>query len=111
MFPSICGLKREPINPFPPFPMIPEVNQVFGVYASRLGNWTMATSYWTKALVLDPNYVPAIVSMGEALLNENQISEARVYLDRAAKIDPAYWRTAGNSGGSRLADGRNIRSR
>jgi tetratricopeptide (TPR) repeat protein len=53
----------------------------------------MATSYWTKALVLDANYVPAIVSMGEALLNENQISEASVYLDRAAKIDPTYWRT------------------
>jgi hypothetical protein len=78
---------------FPPVSDDPEVNQVFGVYASRLGNWAMATSYWTKALVLDPNYVPAIVSMGEALLNENQISEARVYLDRAAKIDPGYWRT------------------
>jgi tetratricopeptide (TPR) repeat protein len=78
---------------FPPVSDDPRVNQVFGVYASRSGDWTMATSYWTKALVLDPNYVPAIVSMGEALLNENQISEARVYLDRAAKIDPTYWRT------------------
>ena len=78
---------------FPPVSDDPRVNHVFGVYASRSGDWTMATSYWTKALVLDPNYVPAIVSMGEALLNENQISEARVYLDRAAKIDPAYWRT------------------
>ena len=78
---------------FPPVSDNLEVNQVFGVYASRLGNWTMAASYWTKALVLDPNYVPAIVSMGEALLNDNQISEASVYLDRAAKIDPTYWRT------------------
>lgn len=78
---------------FPPVSDDPRVNQVFGVYASRSGDWTMAASYWTEALVHDPNYVPAIVSMGEALLNENQISEARVYLDRAAKIDPDYWRT------------------
>jgi tetratricopeptide (TPR) repeat protein len=78
---------------YPPVSADPEVNYVFGMYASRLGDWERARSYWTKALELLPDYVPAVVSMSEALLIENKASEAAEYLDRAAKIDPSYWRT------------------
>ena len=78
---------------YPPVSTDPEVNYVFGVYASRLGDWEQAKTYWTKVLQLLPQHIPAIVSMGEALLGENKASEAAEYLERAANIDPSYWRT------------------
>ncbi|MFI5059680.1 MAG: tetratricopeptide repeat protein [Candidatus Acidiferrales bacterium] len=78
---------------YPPVSADPEVNYVFGMYASRLGDWEQAKSYWTKVLQLLPDYVPALVSMSEALLGENKASEAVEYLDRASKIDPSCWRT------------------
>jgi hypothetical protein len=77
----------------PPVSSDPEVNYVYGVYTSRLGDWEAARSYWIKVLELLPNHVPAMVSIGEALLNENKTTEAMEYLDRAAKTDPSYWRT------------------
>jgi hypothetical protein len=77
----------------PPVSSDPEVNYVYGVYTSRLGDWEAARSYWTKVLELLPNHVPAMVSVGEALLNENKTTEAMEYLDRAARTDPSYWRT------------------
>jgi tetratricopeptide (TPR) repeat protein len=78
---------------YPPVSADPEVNYVFGAYAWRSGNWPMARSYCTQTLLLLPDHVPAIVCMGEALLNEEQPVEAKVYLERAAKLDPSYWRT------------------
>src|SRR5260370_23873328 len=78
---------------YPPVSADPEVNYVFGVYASRLGDWGQAKTYWTKVLQLLPDHAPAMVSMGEALLGENKASEAAEYLERAANIDPSYWRT------------------
>jgi hypothetical protein len=77
---------------YPPLSTDPEVNYVFGVYASKLGDWEQAKAYWTKVSELLPDHVPAMVSMSEALLNENKTTEAAEYLDRAAKIDPSYWK-------------------
>jgi hypothetical protein len=77
----------------PPVSSDPEVNYVYGVYTSRLGDWEAAKTYWTRVLELLPDHLPAMVSIGEALLNENKATEAMEYLDRAAKVDPLYWRT------------------
>ena len=77
---------------YPPVSTDPEVNYVFGVYASKSSDWEQAKAYWTKALELLPDHVPAMVSMSEALLNENKTTEAKEYLDRAGKIDPSYWK-------------------
>jgi hypothetical protein len=77
---------------YPPVSSDPDVNYVFGLYASKLGDWEKAKAYWTKAFELLPNHVPAMVSMSEALLMENKTTEAAEYLDRAAKIDPSYWK-------------------
>jgi len=77
---------------YPPTSDDPEINYVFATYASRLGNWPMANSYLTKTLQLRPDHIPAMVSLGEALLNEDHSLEARIYLERAAKLDPSYWR-------------------
>ena len=71
----------------------PEVDYVFGLYASLLGDWEQAKSYWARVLQLLPEHVPAMVSMSEALLNQNKTLEAMEYLVRAEKLDPAYWRT------------------
>src|SRR5260370_8965130 len=78
---------------YPPVSADPEVNYVFGVYASRLGDWGQAKTYWTKVLQLLPDHAPAMVSMGEALLGENKASEAAEDLERAANIDTCYWLT------------------
>jgi len=77
---------------YPPLSTDPEVNYVFGVYASKLGDWEKAKTYWTKVFDLLPDHVPAMVSISEALLIENKATEAAEYLDRAAKIDPSYWK-------------------
>jgi hypothetical protein len=77
---------------YPPVSAEPEVNYIFGVYASRSGNWKQAKTYWTRVLELLPDHVPAMVSMGEALLTENDTLAAVEYLDRAAKLNPSYWR-------------------
>ena len=77
---------------YPALSTDPEVNYVFGVYASKLEDWDKAKTYWTKSLELLPDHVPALVSMGEALLIENKTMEARKYLDRATEADPSYWR-------------------
>ncbi len=78
---------------YPPVSTDPEVNYVFGVYSARLRDWEQAKAYWAKALQRLPDHVPAMVSMSEVLLTENKVSEAVEYLDRAAKLDPSYWRT------------------
>jgi predicted Zn-dependent protease len=65
------------------------VNHIFGAYASRVGDWQQAESYWAKVLEQVPDNVPAMVSMGEVLLNQNRTSEALPYLERAAKTDPS----------------------
>jgi len=77
---------------YPPFSTNPELNYVFGVYAAKLEDWDKAKTYWTKSLELLPDHVPALVSMGEALLIENKTTEARKYLERAIETDPLYWR-------------------
>ena len=84
--------QAERDNAYPPVSTDPEVNYVFGVYASKSSDWEQAKTYWTKALELLPDHVPAMVSMSEALLNENKTTEAKEYLDRAGKIDPSYWK-------------------
>ena len=78
---------------YPPPASDAEVNYVFGLYASRSGDWEQAKSYWARTLELLPDHVSAMVSMSEALLHENKALEAMEYLVRAEKIDPAYWRT------------------
>jgi tetratricopeptide (TPR) repeat protein len=78
---------------YPAISSDPEVDYVFGLYASRLGDWEQAKSYWAKVLQLLPEHVPAIVSISEVLLNQNKALEAMEYLVHAEKLDPTYWRT------------------
>jgi len=77
---------------YPPLSTDPEVNYVFGVYASKLGDWEKAKTYWTKVFDLLPDHVPAMVSISEALLIENKATERQSILIERQKIDPFYWK-------------------
>jgi hypothetical protein len=72
---------------YPPVSSDADVNHIFGAYASRAGDWEQAETYWAKVLEQVPDNIPAMVSMGEVLLNQNRTSEALPYLERAAKTD------------------------
>ena len=74
---------------YPPVSSDADVNHIFGAYAAKVGDWEQAGSYWAKALEQVPDNVPAMVSLGEVLLNQNRTSEALPHLERAAKTDPS----------------------
>jgi hypothetical protein len=74
---------------YPPVSSDADVNHIFGAYASKAGDWKQAESYWAKFLEQVPDNVPAMVSMGEVLLNQNRTSEALLYLERAARTEPS----------------------
>jgi tetratricopeptide (TPR) repeat protein len=74
---------------YPPVSSDADVNHIFGAYASKLGDWERAKSYWAKVLEQDPDNVAAMVSVGEVLLSQNKTSEALPYLERAARTDPS----------------------
>ena len=73
-------------------PQNPEVQYLFGVCELIQKNDEKAKAYWTKTLELDPQHYRALMSMSEALLEENQLAEAVSYLERAEKAEPTAWR-------------------
>ncbi len=73
-------------------PQNPEVQYLFGVCEQIQKNEEKAKAYWTKTLELDPLHYRALMSMSEALLEENQLAEAVSYLERAEKAEPTAWR-------------------
>jgi tetratricopeptide (TPR) repeat protein len=73
-------------------PTSAEINYLFGVYSLRLSDRVQAKSYWTKALELHPKHYRALLSLSQALLDENKAGEALPYLDRAVRAEPSSWR-------------------
>jgi tetratricopeptide (TPR) repeat protein len=73
-------------------PSSAEVNYLYGVYSLQMNNRVQAESYWTKALELHPKHFRALISLSQALLEDNKLPEALVYLDRAVKAEPSSWR-------------------
>jgi len=69
-----------------------EVNYLFGQYSSQSKDLTAAKSYWSRTLELNSNYLLALLSLGEAYLQEGKASEALPYLKRAAEAGPTSWR-------------------
>jgi tetratricopeptide (TPR) repeat protein len=74
-------------------PQNPEVQYLFGVCEQIQKNDEKAKAYWTKTLELAPQHYRALMSMSEALVEENQLGEAVSYLERAEKIEPTAWRS------------------
>jgi tetratricopeptide (TPR) repeat protein len=69
-----------------------EVNYLFGQYSEQSKDLTTAKSYWSKTLELNPSYLLALLSLGEAYLQEDKASEALPYLKRAVEAGPTSWR-------------------
>jgi tetratricopeptide (TPR) repeat protein len=69
-----------------------EVQYLFGVYASQMHDMTLARSYWSRALELNPSHLSALLAMSQDRLREHQAAEATAYIDRALEIEPSSWR-------------------
>ena len=73
-------------------PTSAEVNYLFGVYSLRMSDRVQAKSYWTRTLELYPRHFRALLSLSQALLDENKPGEALPYLGRAVRAEPYSWR-------------------
>src|SRR6266436_1973049 len=63
-----------------------DANFLFGIYSAEMNDWVHAKSYWEKVLVLAPNHLSALLSLGGALMRENKSAEAAQYLNRAVEV-------------------------
>src|SRR6266850_2130168 len=45
-----------------------DANFLFGIYSAEMNDWVHAKSYWEKVLVLAPNHLSALLSLGGALM-------------------------------------------
>src|SRR6266849_1381442 len=73
-------------------PKSAEVNYLYGIYSQQMSDKAEAKSYWTKSLELYPNHYRALISLSQALLDENKPGEALPYLKRAVRAEPSSWR-------------------
>ena len=60
--------------------------------ASRTNDMTLARSYWTRALELNPSHLNALLALSQDLLREQKAAQARPRLERAVEIEPSSWR-------------------
>jgi len=73
-------------------PASAEVYYLFGIYSLQIYDRSQAKSSWTKALELDPRHYRTLLSLSQALLDENKPGEALPYLERAVDLEPFGWR-------------------
>src|ERR1700694_1907599 len=69
-----------------------DANFLFGIYSAEMNDWAHAKSYWERVLVLAPNHLSALLSLGGALMRENNPAEAVQHLNRAVEAEPTSWR-------------------
>src|SRR5215475_2176480 len=69
-----------------------ETNFLLGVYWSQMQDWAQARSFLEKVLLLSPNHLGALLSLGGTLLQEQRPAEAADYFGRAVEAEPTSWR-------------------
>ena len=69
-----------------------DVNYVFGVYSWQTYDRARAVLYWRKAIEANPKHFRGLLSLAQALVDENRPAEALPYLERAAEAEPFSWR-------------------
>ncbi len=69
-----------------------DANFLFGFYSAEMNDWVQARSYWEKVLVLAPNHLGALLSLGNALMRDNKPADAVRYLNQAVEVEPTSWR-------------------
>ena len=73
-------------------PTSADVNYLLGVYWWQTYDRQRAISYWTKAIEFDPKHYRALLSLGQALIDEIRPGEALPYLEQATQAEPFSWR-------------------
>ena len=73
-------------------PTSAEVSYLFGVYWLQMRDRVKAKAYWTKAIELYPHHYRSLISLGQALVDEEKLGEALPYLEQAVQAEPFYWR-------------------
>ncbi len=73
-------------------PNHPAVNYLYGVYFFQMKDQEKAKSYWAKTIEFEPKHVSALLSLSEALLREQKLLDAELYVKRAVDADPNSWR-------------------
>jgi tetratricopeptide (TPR) repeat protein len=73
-------------------PNHPAVNYLYGVYFLQMKDEEKAKSYWARALEFDPKNVSTLLSLSEALMREQKLAEAEMYVKRAVEVAPNSWR-------------------
>src|ERR1700687_4725603 len=69
-----------------------DANFLLGVYSAEMNDWVHAKSYWERVLVLAPNNLGALLSLGGALMRENKSAEAAQYLNPAGEAETHFLR-------------------
>jgi tetratricopeptide (TPR) repeat protein len=73
-------------------PTSADVNYLFGAYSWQMNHRAQAVAYWEKAIEFYPKHYRALLSLGQALVDENKLDEAMPYLERSVQIEPFSWR-------------------
>jgi len=73
-------------------PNHPGVNYLYGVYFLQMKDGEKAKFYWSKTLEVDPKNVSTLLSLSEALIQEQKLAEAEMYVKRAVEAAPNSWR-------------------
>jgi tetratricopeptide (TPR) repeat protein len=69
-----------------------EIAYLFGVYASQMNDQTLARSYFSRALELNPNHLSSLLAMGQDMLHEHKAEQASTYFQHALEVEPSSWR-------------------
>lgn len=73
-------------------PTSADVNYLFGVYSWQTYDRARAIAYWTKAVEFYPRHYRALLSLGQALVDDEKLGEALPYLEQAQQVEPFSWR-------------------
>ncbi|HEV2195723.1 MAG TPA: tetratricopeptide repeat protein [Candidatus Acidoferrum sp.] len=72
-------------------PTSADVNYLCGVYSWQMNDRARAIAYWKKSIEFYPKHYRALLSLGQALVDENKLDEAMPYLERSLQIEPFSW--------------------
>lgn len=72
----------------------------------QAAHWQNSNAFWRHNYELDPRSAIASSGMGDAMLQQDRIEEARVYYERALQLQPAYEPTLLGLGFIDLVQGR-----
>ncbi|HKW65309.1 MAG TPA: tetratricopeptide repeat protein [Candidatus Acidoferrum sp.] len=73
-------------------PTSADVNYLFGAYSWLMNDRAKAIADWKKAIGLYPKHYRALLSLSQALVDQNKPDEALPFLERSLQIEPLSWR-------------------